>query len=432
MTGSFPCPHCEAMYPVKPVLVGRPVRCTQCKNVFRLREDGIADKVGGGDEEAEGAGAAVQAPPGQPSAAERAAAARVGSGPPSASLEAVGVDAGSEPPDRRSKTSRLEARREEMRRSMAANLSDAASKALESESARRSSEAAKRESGKQAGSVGDISPAVLTDYGNDEARNNRRWAVGLVACLLVGLMVGWVSLVVGPERRALQVFTEPDPTWEPTTRIQSQQRRAWLFDRTMPVILNLDEAELGRDYRIEMEPARALFQGRLADHVLMPGHGLWVGEDRVAAARAALADAPSGLCPVRTLAQHGIQAVPTYALDDLLVEGGMNDQHAALVRYLVEGTTGLDGRNWIREQFTEGTVPRALEIVEFHGDDGRRLTKEGQNRYGSEEGLTYRGRLMRFDGWSGPMGNKADVSQWHLLDVQVAHHGGSFPGGRGW
>ena len=45
MSATFACPHCGASYPRKPVLVGRAVRCTTCKNAFRLREDGIADKV---------------------------------------------------------------------------------------------------------------------------------------------------------------------------------------------------------------------------------------------------------------------------------------------------------------------------------------------------------------------------------------------------
>jgi hypothetical protein len=46
MSATFTCPHCAAVYPFKPVLIGRAVRCTTCKNAFSLRADGIADKVG--------------------------------------------------------------------------------------------------------------------------------------------------------------------------------------------------------------------------------------------------------------------------------------------------------------------------------------------------------------------------------------------------
>ncbi|MBA3938176.1 MAG: hypothetical protein H0X38_11990, partial [Planctomycetes bacterium] len=46
MSATFTCPHCGAVYPFKPVLIGRAVRCTTCKNAFSLRPDGIADKVG--------------------------------------------------------------------------------------------------------------------------------------------------------------------------------------------------------------------------------------------------------------------------------------------------------------------------------------------------------------------------------------------------
>ena len=45
MSATFPCPHCGQVYPLKPVLVGKVVRCTACKNPFRLREDGIADRI---------------------------------------------------------------------------------------------------------------------------------------------------------------------------------------------------------------------------------------------------------------------------------------------------------------------------------------------------------------------------------------------------
>jgi hypothetical protein len=45
MSDLFACPHCGAEYPRKPVLVGKVVRCTKCRNPFKLRPDGIADAV---------------------------------------------------------------------------------------------------------------------------------------------------------------------------------------------------------------------------------------------------------------------------------------------------------------------------------------------------------------------------------------------------
>jgi hypothetical protein len=45
MSDMFACPHCGASYPRKPVLVGKVVRCTKCRNPFKLRPDGIADAV---------------------------------------------------------------------------------------------------------------------------------------------------------------------------------------------------------------------------------------------------------------------------------------------------------------------------------------------------------------------------------------------------
>ena len=68
---TFACPHCDASYPRKPVLVGRAVRCTTCKNAFRLREDGVADKIvmdAPAPSAAPAPVAAAPVPPPQPSA----------------------------------------------------------------------------------------------------------------------------------------------------------------------------------------------------------------------------------------------------------------------------------------------------------------------------------------------------------------------------
>lgn len=45
VSATFACPHCAASYPLRPVLVGKVVRCSSCKKPFQLRPDGIADKV---------------------------------------------------------------------------------------------------------------------------------------------------------------------------------------------------------------------------------------------------------------------------------------------------------------------------------------------------------------------------------------------------
>jgi len=45
MATTFTCPHCQASYPFKPVLIGRPVRCTTCRQAFQLGADGIAVPV---------------------------------------------------------------------------------------------------------------------------------------------------------------------------------------------------------------------------------------------------------------------------------------------------------------------------------------------------------------------------------------------------
>lgn len=483
MAGTFPCPHCSATYPVKPVLIDRPVRCTQCKNVFMLREHGQADKVGQAEASEQRSGTAEQTrttsapapavaaaagakgaagtkaaaaeraaaarartgpPPAKPSAAERAAAARVATGPPpedpfgededpSAPTQQPSTGSGSQPDtSRRARTSRHTARQEELRRTMAATLSDAASKALKSETVKRANAEEARKKKKTEGAVGNLGPAVLTNYGDNEARNDRIWALGGAVLLVVIVALVWLLTSSSAERAALEAFTEPDPTWRPPRRMQQQQQRAWIADPALPIILNMDEAEIGPSRRVDLGPLRALVQQSLTGHVLLRDHRVYVPEARREASLGVLAKLEDGVEALAALHTAGIPAKPAAALSPALVERGMSERDAELVAWLINGDTALTGDNWIRDQVLAGNVPQALELARFTGSDGRILQRRGQTKYGSEDGITYRGRLLRFDGWKGPQGGKADIGAWHVLDVQVAGRDGRFPDGRGW
>ncbi|MDA3962051.1 MAG: hypothetical protein PF961_14765, partial [Planctomycetota bacterium] len=310
-------------------------------------------------------------------------------------------------------------------------LADAASKALKSESVKRE-EVAKEKKKRKEGAVGDIGPAILTNYGVEEAKNSRQWLLGLVAVVAVVLVVGLLFGMSSDRSHALKAFTEPDPTWRPPSRIQSQQERAWLADRALPIILNLDEATIGANRTISLAPLRQVFgDAGLKDHVLLSEQKLWVPAKARDNALEALRSLPPNTTAIQGLQAKGIVAYPFDSIADSLSQNGMPERDAALVMHLLSGQTSFDGENWIRDRFAEGLIPESLEIAYFNGREGRRLKLVGQNKYGSDEGITYRGRLMRMNGWTGAQGNK-DLSRWHLLDVQVASRSGSFPEGRGW
>lgn len=406
MAAEFPCPHCGARYPVKPVLVGRPVRCTECKEVFKLREDGTAEAVG--------SPARVQPP-----ATPRSSA-------PTATTE-----------DPAARTRRLGRKHEELRRSMAATLTDAASKALEAESVRRESTRLARkddtDSDRQ-GSVGKISPAVLTDYGTAEARNRRRWLYGSLAGLLILALLVLSMVITGDRRAALQRFAEPDPDWTPTDRMRSQRDRAWLADPALPIILNIDEADFVTERRIDLAPLRELFTqpgAGLHGYRLLPGIGLWVPADAYRAVQRTLRERADDQSPADALAAAEITAYDSTDLRAGLERRGMSPRDIELLCFLLDGQTDYDGGNWIRERFAEGYVPDALEIALFQDDDGRRLRRVDTTRFTSDADIRYRGRLMRFVPWTGTEDGK-DLSQWHLLDVQLAGRDGGFAAVRGY
>ena len=250
---TFDCPHCSAKYPVKPVLIGKTVRCTSCKQAFRLRGDGIADKV-----EMAVSMQSVAAP-----AAPAAAPAAAKPAPAGSIVSAVAAAAKTEP-RLESKpvsppTSRLSPptpkagmteQQLEARKAMSENLKAAMGNAFANDepeavaaapgkvgsarvtAAERSPKSSSylKSPRKKPGK----SPAILTNEGERDAANQRRWLAAFIGLSAVVGLIFWLANHQNGRAAAVTAFTTELPSSELRygARIEAIKARAWVDDIT--------------------------------------------------------------------------------------------------------------------------------------------------------------------------------------------------------
>ncbi len=429
MSGTFPCPHCGAQYPRKPVLVGKTVRCTSCKNAFILRDNGIADKV-------QPAPLPVAAPSPSPAAAPDPvrpastpapvlATAAIVPAPPagapsssaSASVPSVAVPTpvhsqATSLPSRRALTQKAEA----TRRAMAATLSDAMSGALAAESVKREDEKrvaeVKRKARQQEAATpgeagqGKLKPAVLTGEGEREARlSQQNWLIGLGLVVIIGGLV-WLMGHAGPKDAALLDFTRP-PENRVTggMRVRQIQERALLLSRGpggagVAAFVELGKARYGQLQVIDgaaLAPSLATISG----FTYFSAHAVWTApsdRDLFLKVMGSIRD------PAKQFADAAAKAKLKYVYQQDLVAAwktaGLNDEAIGIVTALLIGETSA-GTNDIAQRLTAGKFPSAIEWIPFFGPKGTYLIDIGnQTKY---KDTPYRGKLLRLvgEGWPG-------------------------------
>lgn len=438
MSGTFTCPHCNASYPRKPVLVGRVVRCTTCKNAFRLREDGIAEAVASPAPAAsEPAATPALAPAaaeakstpvtddyhaspttpahaGEPVAVE-ASARMIPTPAPVESLELTPLGGQPElkptptptpPPGTNSsvgRSARLTAQQLQARRDMAATLTTSISAALKSDAVkaetRKESKRTTRTLKKQEGSVGKLGPAVLTNSGDEDARSNRTWLFGCLGVVVVLALGGWLLVQRSPEREALDQFilVQPALLKEHGDRMSAMQANAWFL--TLPPnglgvtpLQDFGSLRLGKVRAIDRTALRNVATELLKGLEPLPDGSGWATPEPAADQPAAGAK--------RTLSRKEFTAA--------LTKLGFDAEDQEIVNILILGRTHRDGRNEIGARLLAGNLPESLEILPFSGVNGAILLR-GQNR---SMRSAYRGTLMRFTGTDWPTG-------WRVLTLNA-------------
>ena len=226
MTASFQCPHCDATYPLLPTLYGRTVRCSTCKNPFRLRGDGVAE--------------AVQA--GQSSAKRKA---RTDS--EKEELTKAFISQSNDNKARKPPTKRLQKKQEnkknlsELRASMSSALTAAASEAIANEGQRKqgadpasSSALETRRSQKRRSAQSDKanlkSGPILTNQGN---RERKQLMTLLSICTLIIVGIGGCFYLLEPQSEAalaLEAFSATTHQHnDAKKRMLTYRQRCWLL-----------------------------------------------------------------------------------------------------------------------------------------------------------------------------------------------------------
>ncbi len=432
MASTFDCPHCGAEYPFKPVLVGRAVRCTACKQAFRLREDGIADPVAPAAPQQpaahqQPAPAQQQAP--APSPADQASAPEHPTAPrgaddlaAAAAAAAAAVEQPTSPAKKQAsgrhaqsdRSEQVRRKHEQTRRTMASTLTSAASEALKSDVVRRETRRIQtrgqgRDQGRRSGSgTREIGPAVLTGAGEEEARTTRVWLLALAGAAVLVLLIVLLSDGGDPARTALAEYALVEDQGSLTQRMRALRERMWLYDSDQPVLTNLAEAEIGEATAYDLGPGQQWISENLAKHVLLSAPPVWIPErEQVKLA---------GADPQRRrqlLAEGAIPHRSAEAVAEALAQTKLEPEAAAALSRMLHGATDATGGNYLRTMFLAGRGPQRMELCPFSGDNGTLVTPAGRDR-----GLGYAGHLLRFPDFGGRRGDK-DLDAWHIFDLTV-------------
>lgn len=411
---TFACPHCGHQYPVKPVLVGKVVRCTACKNPFRLRPDGIADKVEAAPGTASHTAAPAVAAP-RPAPVAPAPAPQPRPLPPAAAPVPAPKPAAPEPKPLSPPTPKagMTRQQEDARKAMAESLRSSMGEALKAEAMQAEADAGsqkpgaksdrKRPSGlfrppkdpKQAGK----GPAILTGEGEREAEIQRRWwIVAGIAVVLVALLV-FLFTRTSERTDAVRAFTAELPAKDNRygARLPAIQARAWQPGIT--AFVQLPAPSFGGVHEI---PSGTLDQGLSPIRGLtwIPEAGRWVAPDKADWLKRQLAE-DAKTVPAR-LERAGIVSVDPPALRKALLGAGLGEPEADLLLPLLQGGP-------LAAKLGGGSAP-TIRWCTVSGRGGTYLHDPGQ-QYRFTQG-DYQGVLAQFqgEGWPG---------EWKFLTLDV-------------
>ncbi len=450
MSATFACPHCGATYPVKPVLVGRAVRCTKCKNAFKLRDDGIADKV---EMEAPAFPAAASVPaaaappavadtparpvaPARPATAPQPAERAPEPRPAAPATKPASASPASPPappsaPGRQpekppaaapssstsgpmqageSRGARLTKQQEEARRAMAGTLSTAASLALQADAVKREATKDEKKGPKgpksKDGTVGKIGPVLVVGEGERESKNRKAWLGGTLAIVAVIVLLGWLFSLRSPARRALDAFAAPVEAQYARypQRLPHMQARAWLSNSR--ALIDLGSLHIGKTTRFELAAAKPLIAEIAKDQTYLQEYEIWVHNADTAKVTKTWNPKKERKANIDVLNGSEATVVTREDFEAKLLAGGLSADGVAVVMTLLLPSQGAPQGG--AQRVRAGECPDAIEVTQFTGHKGIALQDAG-NKYAFPVG-DYSGTTLRFIGAGWP-------TEWRVLNV---------------
>ena len=404
---TFDCPHCGAKYPVKPVLIGKTVRCTSCKNAFRLRGDGIADKVE----------MTAAAPASAPVSVAQAAEPPKAAPRPDPKTESPPTSRLNVPTPKAGMTVQQVAAQKAMSDNLKAAMGDALGldepepetpeKSAKPGTERVANERKSKSSSfqKTAGKKPGKSPAILTNEGEREAANSRRWLMGFIGVIVVFGLIFWAANHQNERVAAVAAFTTelPASATRYGARIEAIRARAWLNDIT--AFIDLPSPRISSEREIPSASLEPL--AKLTGLTYVASASRWVAPE-TAAWLAKQPAIPSDKLNAKFERDGTIQVTLAALRKELSAANLGDDEMTIVLAMLTQPSTGSAVK--FGELLTSGHLP-TIRWCTVSGRGGTYIFDRGQG-YGYPV-ADYRGVLVSFAGEGWPTG-------WRFMTLAIA------------
>ena len=400
-TNTFPCPHCGKAYPRLDKLVGRKVRCSQCRQSFQLQTDGsvsaIEDKGPAKPSGTPNRTETISPPAQRPVPATEPMAAR--QQPVSAPANRQTSASQSTRNNKRQPSEQAE----KMRKNVSLRLQRAADKAASTVSNRREPSSDTHTGGGSEGARARLSTPQLSNEGRVAGRMRLLgWTLGLAALVLV---FGLVQLGGGSDQRLapLLQYTAPTLAERSPTPLRPYRQRAWLMrlaDGRQPLVpANLGEVQVLSEQQLVL-PSNCIpsnwrglrsverFAALIDPAKQAATQQLFNDQSRVRPMPAACQAAGLRFVPWSSIPTHLQKTV-----DDATLRGILLD--------LLLGSTDLAGSNQLRDRLLDGNLPAAVRLQELEGTGGSERIAQGQTMI-TRPLPQYRAWLLQLNGWDEP------------------------------
>ena len=409
MVDSFSCPHCERAYPVLPTLVGRAVRCSNCKQAFKLGYDGVALKIK--------AGAASEDSGVEHSALEsnKKPVARVDEPQVKAVEKKRGQpqkSTGVRPQTRAIKNHTAKIKK--IRESLQAAAEQASASAPGEEAP--SQESGERQSG---ASHPNVAPSIEPVRRVKKQRKN----TGFYLCLMLGVLllggvIFWPSS--GPVVRTLEDFGQATQLEYPD-RLNEYRRRMWITarqDGELPIVVSVKDAQVVSAVRFDWIDVVSACSPELDDLIMNDAFGIWHAEkDRplIESAWKSFNKHAAVELFYDQLSRNDVRFFRYDHFQELLLRKGVPKELVYAVSLLLAGSLSSDAlfdrQNWLGSD----NMPAEIYLAEFRGRDGQTLVDAG-GFYGVETAPYYAGLVL---GFLQSMDDFSYNNSWRILDLRM-------------
>ena len=389
MAAVFNCPHCEKSYPNNPALIGRKVRCSECKGVFQLQGDGVAIKVEVAEKKS--------AQPGTNMAAKTQLTQQ--------------LKGRSKRINKKALTERIQNSRSALR-----DAAEAALSGVQEEKEEKYREEKKVKSSK-------LEAAKSVEIYRSRQTNGGPFKT---LCLALAFLVFAVCVIFfllsepSPQKTALDDFSKRvgKQLSEYPQRMNEYRKRMWIFTRdgiNQPtIILNANMASLGDPVELPWDNYRSICQEHFGGMSLMPFLAIMVSSDKQAMVDQLWQSFDfkyDYFSFLRLLNRRGVKFILCSEVPKILKQAGVSDRDVYILSVLLAGTEDGTGSPCFDFGLLGNIAIERVDVSEFNGVGGMELI-ERANEYDVAGAVTFSGLVLGCSGVAG----RAD--EWRVFDLR--------------